>query len=385
MNKPEGTRIDATRAQVIPARQTAMMTDMKKRPILPRVILPQQKLVKAMEGSRKLSFQGTTSEPYNRALMGWASFLQRRHVTLNASSEILSDILRREWNWNGLVISDWGATNTVGPSLKAGMDLEMPGPPLKRTEEAVKEAIKNGEVSVEQAEGSARRLLHLLQRAERFEDASDVAEALPLRPLNPPKKLAIVGPNAKRTVADGGGSAYIKAPYWASVLESLKAEFGPRGTDCPSCGVQGIGPSKLFVDGKELASESGKRQPDGELFCTYGSDPTNCPCFRFTCIQTTTLAASQTALRIFENSEIKAGEACVAELEIDAYSLGVFDALVNRWAIDAVAEFDIVVSTQTLAMRLWLAKLGFQKKSLWCILYKRLFSKDPLFFPLAVN
>ncbi|KAL4757262.1 glycoside hydrolase family 3 protein [Aspergillus foveolatus] len=94
----------------------------------------------------------------------------------DASSEILSGILRSEWNWNGLVVSDWGATNTVGPSLKAGMDLEGPGPPFKRTEEAVKESIKNGEVSVEQIEESALRLIHLLQRAGRFEDASDVAE-----------------------------------------------------------------------------------------------------------------------------------------------------------------------------------------------------------------
>lgn len=43
--------------------------------------------------------------------------------------------------------------------------------------------------------------------------------------------------------------------------------------------------------------------------------------------------------------EIKAGEACVVELEIDAYSLGVFDALVNRWVIDVGAEFDILVGT----------------------------------------
>ncbi|KAL3455182.1 periplasmic beta-glucosidase precursor [Aspergillus heterothallicus] len=303
----------------------------------------------------------------------------------DASSELLSDILRKEWGWDGLVISDWGATNTVGPSLRAGMDLEMPGPPLVRTEDAVKEAIQNGEVSVKQIEESTRRLLHLLQRAGRFEEASDLAEvclnkpehaqklrhaarsgivllrnesqALPLRPSTAPKKLAIVGPNAKRIVAGGGGSAYIKAPYWTSAHESIMAEFESQGTEVvhhvgskvnrylptassdicrdPDTGVgggvvdwfdghdttqnpvasrhiddlyyisygdlppeidrvtnysfrvrtvltaqttgthklslAGVGPSKLFVDGKEVASESGKRQPDGELFCTYGS------------------------------------------------------------------------------------------------------------------
>ncbi|KAL2842160.1 periplasmic beta-glucosidase precursor [Aspergillus pseudoustus] len=303
----------------------------------------------------------------------------------DTSSELLSDILRREWGWKGLVMSDWGATYTTGPSLRAGMDLEMPGPPLKRTQEAIKDAIKNGEVSIEQVEDSARRLLYLLQRAGRFEDASDVSEvclnkpehaqklrhaarsgivllknesqALPLRPVTAPRRLAIVGPNAKRIVAGGGGSAYIKAPYWTSAFESLKAEFQPRGTEIvyhvgsrvnrylptayselcrdPDNGagggavdwfdghdttqnpvasrhiddlyyisygdlppeidrvtnysfrvrtiltaqttgthklsLAGIGPSKLFVDGKEVVSESGKRQLHGELFYTYGS------------------------------------------------------------------------------------------------------------------
>ncbi|RYP14678.1 hypothetical protein DL765_006205 [Monosporascus sp. GIB2] len=53
--------------------------------------------------------------------------------------------------------------------------------------------------------------------------------ALPLKPGSV-KKLAIVGPNAKRVVAGGGGSSYINAPYWTSVFESTEREFKDTGT-----------------------------------------------------------------------------------------------------------------------------------------------------------
>ncbi|KAF2017003.1 glycoside hydrolase family 3 protein [Aaosphaeria arxii CBS 175.79] len=298
----------------------------------------------------------------------------------DSSRELLTDIARKEWGWNGLFMSDWGGTTSVGPSIQAGLDLEMPGPPSKRTLEAVMALIKAGEVEISQIDESARHLLGLLERSGRFENPTDNGEvclnkpeqaaklrhaasagivllknennALPIRPNDEFKKIAIVGPNGERIVAGGGGSSYIKAPYWTSVLNSIKDRFGgckteiahhsgaqvnryvptSPSTQCrdPDTGIGGgavdwrhghehddlyfmsfgdrpreipndydfnfavrtilkpkttglhrvslasIGPSKLYVDGKEVLSEGGELREDATLFFTYGSPETIC-------------------------------------------------------------------------------------------------------------
>ncbi|KAK1846841.1 glycoside hydrolase family 3 domain protein [Colletotrichum chrysophilum] len=115
-----------------------------------------------------------------------------------------------------------------------------------------------GEVSMNTIDDSVRRLLRLLEKAGRFEDPADHQEiclntpeqslklrhaarsgivmlknenqSLPLRPSENIRKIAIMCPNAKRVVAGGGGSAYIKAPYWTSVFDSLSAKFDNEKT-----------------------------------------------------------------------------------------------------------------------------------------------------------
>lgn len=48
------------------------------------------------------------------------------------SKELLTDVLRTEWGWRGLVLSDWTGVYSVSKSIKAGLDVEMPGPPIMR-------------------------------------------------------------------------------------------------------------------------------------------------------------------------------------------------------------------------------------------------------------
>ncbi|KAF5003671.1 hypothetical protein FDECE_9781, partial [Fusarium decemcellulare] len=159
----------------------------------------------------------------------------------------------------GLFMSDWGGTNTTVESINAGLDLEMPGPPLRRSKEALKEPLEQGLIDLGCVDASATRLIQLLQKTGRFQDARDEPEfckddidtrhllfraacsgivmlknesrALPLRPSDDIKKLAIVGPNAKRIVAGGGGSSYINAPYWTSVFASVQDKFRPFSTE----------------------------------------------------------------------------------------------------------------------------------------------------------
>ncbi|KAJ5578457.1 uncharacterized protein N7459_007421 [Penicillium hispanicum] len=175
------------------------------------------------------------------------------------STELLDIVLREEWQWEGLTMSDWGGAHDGPQTLRAGLDLEMPGPPKFRTLDKVKGYMAQGEVGEKEIDRSVKRVLHLLHRANRFEDASDREEvtldnpshrekllnaaqagvvllknekdALPLNPAEHLKRLAIVGPNAQRVVAGGGGSSYIKAPYWTSVDESMTKAFENTGTE----------------------------------------------------------------------------------------------------------------------------------------------------------
>ncbi|KAK9238584.1 glycoside hydrolase superfamily [Lipomyces kononenkoae] len=177
-------------------------------------------------------------------------------VHCDVSTELLTDIPRSEWGWNGVFMSDWGGTHDPADSLIAGLDLEMPGPPAKRTLDRMITHVQLGDISTSLIDRSVKRLLSLLQKANRFEDPHDRQEVcldlpeqrtklchiarsgivllknenqvLPLNPAENLTKVAILGPNAKRVVAGGGGSSYIKSPYWTSVYGSVESMF--RGT-----------------------------------------------------------------------------------------------------------------------------------------------------------
>lgn len=177
----------------------------------------------------------------------------------DASKELLTDIARGEWNWDGVFMSDWGGTTSSVESINAGLDLEMPGPPDKRRKDLLEGPIREGLLSMVCVDESCARILKLLERANRFKDPKDETEfcradpeipallrqaarsgivmlknddnALPLKPTENLQRIAVVGPNAKRIVAGGGGSAYINAPYWTSVFDSLKAKFDNTPTE----------------------------------------------------------------------------------------------------------------------------------------------------------
>lgn len=177
----------------------------------------------------------------------------------DASRELLIDIARGEWGWDGVFMSDWGGTTSTVGSINNGLDLEMPGPPLWRSREALEGPLREGAVDFRRIDESAARILALLEKTGRFDSAPDEPEycrddpvtaelllraassgitllknenhALPIKPLEQGlSTLAVVGPNAKRVVAGGGGSSYIKAPYWTSVHDSVEREFGRHGT-----------------------------------------------------------------------------------------------------------------------------------------------------------
>ena len=160
---------------------------------------------------------------------------------------LLTKVLREEWGFDGIVMSDWFGSHSTAATVNAGLDLEMPGPTRDRGEKLVA-AVGNGEVKPETVREAARRILTLLERVGAFEKVPDLSEhALDLpedraliRKLGaegavllkndgilPLQKaglghVAVIGPNAAEARVMGGGSAQIAAHYRVSPLEGIR-------------------------------------------------------------------------------------------------------------------------------------------------------------------
>lgn len=160
---------------------------------------------------------------------------------------LLESVLKREWGFNGWVISDWWATHSTVPAALAGLDMEQPdgrffGAPLLR-------AVQSGEVPAARLDGMIHRILrtefavgivdHPLQREvpdifKGFEVAQQVEEksAILLKndgvlPLNAAtiRSIAVIGSHADVAVLSGGGSSQVSAPDDNAVPQRMP----PRG------------------------------------------------------------------------------------------------------------------------------------------------------------
>jgi beta-glucosidase len=163
---------------------------------------------------------------------------------------LLTQILRQEWGFKGAVISDWTATHSTVPSVKAGLDIEMPGP-AKWFGELLEHAVRTWQVDESVIDAAARRVLGLIFRSGKMDNstpagsvntpehqvlARQVAEQSivllkndkALLPLDATrlKSIAVIGPNAAECRIGGGGSSYLEPPYRVSPLEALKKKLG---------------------------------------------------------------------------------------------------------------------------------------------------------------
>jgi beta-glucosidase len=169
--------------------------------------------------------------------------------------ELLNGILRGEWSFDGVTMSDWYGTHSTAPAALAGLDLEMPGPPSWLGPNLVS-AVREGAVGEEVVDGQVRHVLGLMDRvgllgtrtgapdAEQEEDdpgrralARRVAAEgtvllrndglLPLDTASV-ERVAVIGPNALQ-MAMGGGSSEVTPHRRRSVVDAL-VERLPRST-----------------------------------------------------------------------------------------------------------------------------------------------------------
>ena len=155
--------------------------------------------------------------------------------------ELLTEILKNEWGFEGLVVSDWGAVRNRVAALKAGLDWEMPGPQDRRVK-AVVDAVHSGELDEAILKESVRRILRIVFKAKEtpktgsfdidahHELARQIAsEGMVLLkndgtlPLKVQQHIAVIGRSAEHAHFQGGGSSHINTTKVAMPFKELQA------------------------------------------------------------------------------------------------------------------------------------------------------------------
>lgn len=154
---------------------------------------------------------------------------------------LIEELLRNRWGFNGIVVSDWGATNDRVDGLNAGLDLEMPGSSGVHTR-AIKKALKRGSLSIKTLDQSVLRILELIRESEKKRSNTRLdleqqhnlagkvaAESLVLLknvqntlPLNKKTTVAVIGSLAKKLRYQGSGSSRVNPTKLPSILDILK-------------------------------------------------------------------------------------------------------------------------------------------------------------------
>jgi beta-glucosidase len=172
----------------------------------------------------------------------------------SSHEELLADILRGEWGFEGFVVTDWYALGSTAPAARAGLDLEMPGPGRFYGFPALTEAVRSGDVDDSLVGAAVGRLLSVFDRLGAFDDPPDAEErsvdrpehralvreaaaegmvmlkndgALPLE-LERVRTLALIGPNADRAQITGGGSAQVRPHYEVTPLQAFRDRLGEQ-------------------------------------------------------------------------------------------------------------------------------------------------------------
>jgi beta-glucosidase len=157
---------------------------------------------------------------------------------------LLTEILKNEWGFEGLVVSDWGAVRDRVAALKGGLDWEMPGP-QERHVKAVVEAVRSGELDEAILNEAVRRILRIVFMSRQtpkggtfdilahHEVAHQAAcEGMVLLknngilPLQNPHTIAVIGHAAESAHFQGGGSSHINPTRVAVPFNELKSQAG---------------------------------------------------------------------------------------------------------------------------------------------------------------
>jgi len=182
----------------------------------------------------------------------------RLYGTYCSEHPLLSSLVKGEWGFDGVIMSDWYGAHSTVPAANAGLDLEMPGP-AQWFGSHLADAVRAGDVSEAVLDDKVRRVLVLLERTggldtpdfgpeQSIDDPDDRAAArraatesfvllsnrdamLPIAAPGPASGderplLAVIGPNASVAMIQGGGSARVSQFPPVTPLAGIRERFG---------------------------------------------------------------------------------------------------------------------------------------------------------------
>ena len=208
------------------------------------------------------AFKAAVQEGGTWSIMGSYNLYQGQHACHN--KRLLKDILRDEWGFDGVVVSDWGGVHNTEQAIHNGMDLEF-GSWTNGLSAGTRNAydnyflafpylklIKEGKVGTKELDEKVSNVLRLIFRTsmdphkpfgslgspEHGQAGRQIGEEgivllqnngnlLPID-LNKAKKIAVIGENAIKMMTVGGGSSSLKVKYEISPLDGLKSRVGSK-------------------------------------------------------------------------------------------------------------------------------------------------------------
>ncbi|HKO76559.1 MAG TPA: glycoside hydrolase family 3 C-terminal domain-containing protein, partial [Flavobacterium sp.] len=199
------------------------------------------------------AFEAAVKEGKAYSIMG--AYNKFRGEYLCENDYMLNKVLRDEWGFKGVVVSDWAAVHTTVKSLNSGLDIEMGTPTTKFNEfflaDRLIAAVKGGEISETEINKHVKRILEGLYQVKaiggkdrvkgsiateaHYQDAYKIAvesvvllkndnNVLPLK-LNGVKSIAVIGNNATKKNALGGFGAGVKTKREVTPLDALKSKL----------------------------------------------------------------------------------------------------------------------------------------------------------------
>lgn len=199
-------------------------------------------------------FQLAVRDSNPRSMMSSYNKVNGEHCS--QSKKLLNDILREEWGWDGLLMSDWYGVFSTEPSLKATLNLEMPGISRFRNVDLLSHMVNSKEINIEVIDTNVRQVLKFVNEAIASgipEDADELANAnaeasqtlrdvgdesivllknqdnvLPIS-KSKAQKIAVIGPNVKVARYSGGGSASLTANYTVTPWDGIKKKVEEGG------------------------------------------------------------------------------------------------------------------------------------------------------------
>lgn len=244
-----------------------------------------------------MPFQLAVKYSHPKAFMTAYNKLNGTHLSEN--KRILQGVLREEWGWKGVIMSDWFGTYSTDLAINAGLDLEMPGPARWRAG-LVSFLVSARKIAMHILDERARNVLKLVNECtksgvqeDQKEDKLDTPETAALLrklaaesivlfkneadvlPLKKDKNVLLIGPNAKTSVYCGGGSSSM-APYYAiSPYDGVKAKLKDSSKLAHAIGCYSH--KELPLVSNQFTVSSDPNSKKGLLFRAYNEPPSAGP------------------------------------------------------------------------------------------------------------